>query len=76
MSNHKPEHIIFVFVDQMRADCVGAFGHPVVRTPYLDGLVADGIGFRRVVTPAPLCVPARMSLFTGRYVHQHRCWCT
>jgi arylsulfatase A-like enzyme len=68
-----PETILFVLTDQMRADCVGAFGHPVVRTPTLDALVADGIGFRRVVTQAPLCVPARMCLFTGRYVHQTGC---
>lgn len=67
------EHIVLVLVDQMRADCISAFGHPVVRTPNLDALVADGVGFRRVITQAPLCVPARMSLFSGRYVHQHGC---
>lgn len=72
-SNDRPEHIVFVLTDQMRADCVGAFGHPVVKTPNLDALVADGVGFRHAVTQAPLCVPARMSLFCGRYVHQHGC---
>ncbi len=68
-----PEHIVFVFADQMRADCLSGFGHPVVQTPTLDALIADGVGFRRVITQAPLCVPARMSLFSGRYVHQHGC---
>lgn len=74
MSQTPPEHILFLFVDQLRADCIGGFGHPIVQTPCLDQLLADGVGFRRVVTQSPLCVPARMSLFTGRYVHQHRCF--
>ena len=67
----KQPNIVFVFCDQWRFDCISGFGHPDVQTPHLDALFADGVGFDNVVTPCPLCVPARMSLFSGRYVHQH-----
>ncbi|MFW5870709.1 MAG: sulfatase, partial [Candidatus Sumerlaeota bacterium] len=66
------ENIIFIFTDQWRGDCISAFGHPVVKTPNIDALIEDGMGFQ-TVTQAPLCVPARMSLFSGRYTHQHGC---
>lgn len=67
------ESILFIFCDQMRADCLSCAGHPEVRTPHLDALAADGIRFANTITQSPVCVPARMSLFTGRYVHQHGC---
>ncbi|MFA5689119.1 MAG: sulfatase-like hydrolase/transferase [Kiritimatiellales bacterium] len=57
----------------MRADCLSWLGHPEVKTPALDRLSEDGVLFRNVVTQAPVCVPARISLFTGLYVHQHGC---
>jgi arylsulfatase A-like enzyme len=65
--------ILFIFCDQMRADCLSAVGHPVVRTPHLDSLAGDGTLFTRAYTQSPLCVPARASLFTGLYPHQHGC---
>ena len=52
----------------------GFMGSPVVRTPHMDRLAATGTVFRRAYTPSPICVPARASLATGRWVHDHRCW--
>jgi choline-sulfatase len=52
----------------------GFMGSPLVRTPHLDRLAAGGTVFERTWTPSPICVPARASLATGRWVHQHRCW--
>ena len=52
----------------------GFMGSPVVRTPNMDRLAATGTVFRRAYTPSPICVPARASLATGRWVHDHRCW--
>ena len=36
-------------VDQMRGDCAGFAGHPHVRTPHLDALVALSVVFSRAV---------------------------
>ncbi len=52
----------------------GFMGSPIARTPHLDRLAAAGTVFERCWTPSPICVPARASLATGRWVHQHRCW--
>ena len=42
MSNSKPLNIILIIADQFRADCLSALEHPVVKTPNLDRLAADG----------------------------------
>lgn len=39
-------------------------GDPLVRTPNLDALAADGVSFSNAYTPCPLCIPARMSLLS------------
>ena len=52
----------------------GFSGSPVARTPNIDRLAAAGAVFTRAYTPSPICVPARASLATGRWAHEHRCW--
>ncbi len=64
------KNILFVLVDQMRADTIHALGNPFVHTPVLDGLVKRGIAFSRAYTPSPVCVPARYSLHTGKMPHE------
>jgi arylsulfatase A-like enzyme len=51
--------------------CLGAYGYPGVSSPRLDRLAAEGILFTRSHATAPLCSPARGSLFTGRYPHSN-----
>ncbi|MCG5432090.1 sulfatase [Mycobacterium sp. MYCO198283] len=46
---------------------LGVYGNPGVTSPRLDALAAEGILFTRAHATAPLCSPARGSLFTGRY---------
>lgn len=52
----------------------GFGGSPVACTPHLDRLAAQSARFTRCWTPSPICVPARASMATGRWVHRHRCW--
>ena len=59
-------NILFIFPDQWRADCLGAAGHPVVRTPFIDGIAQRGLRFTAAYTPSPTCIPARASLLTGQ----------
>ena len=40
----------------------------------IDRLTARGTRFTAAYTPCPICVPARASLATGRYVHEIRYW--
>ena len=48
--------------------CYGAQG---VSSPHLDELAAQGIRFTDAHATAPLCSPARGSLFTGQYPHHN-----
>ena len=64
-------NILFIYSDQHRYDCVGANGHPLVQTPNVDALGAQGARFTHAFTPIPLCVPTRCSMLTGRWPTQH-----
>jgi arylsulfatase A-like enzyme len=69
----KYKNILFILPDQFRADCLGYKGiHPHLKTPHLDRLASGGVSFDTAVTPAPLCGPARCSVFSGLYPHQAR----
>jgi arylsulfatase A-like enzyme len=48
---------------------LGCYGAAGVNSPHLDGLAANGIRFTAAHATAPLCSPARGSLFTGCYPH-------
>jgi arylsulfatase A-like enzyme len=66
------KNVLFLVGDQWRGDSLSAAGHPVVKTPNLDRLVADGVLFRNHFTQCSPCGPARASLFTGLYLMNHR----
>ena len=57
--------------DQHRADVMGCAGDPTVHTPNLDRLAAEGVRFSRTSCQGPLCMPARASFLTERYVRDH-----
>jgi len=67
-------NILWIMADQMRADCAGFMGHPIVRTPNLDSLASRSVVFEQAFAQSPLCSPSRTCLFTGRYVHSHGVW--
>lgn len=63
MENKKD--ILIFLSDQHDGRIMHCAGHPVVRTPHLDALAAEGTLFENAYTSCPLCVPARMSLLSG-----------
>lgn len=70
----KTPNILLIMADQMTPFLTGAYGHPVVKTPHLDGLVEDGIRFDAAYTACPLCAPARASLMTGKQISSMKVW--
>lgn len=65
-------NILLITADQWRGDSFGAAGHPVLRTPAIDALAAEGVCFLRHYAQAAPCSPGRASLYTGLYQMNHR----
>ena len=59
-------NLLLIVADQMRGDCFGAAGHPVVQTPNLDFLAAQGTRFPHAYSAVPSCLPARAALWSGQ----------
>ncbi len=68
----RPPNVLFIMTDQQRWDCVRVNGNALINTPNLDRLAARGANFTHAFVAAPVCVPSRISFFTGRYAHAHR----
>ncbi|OGV33071.1 MAG: hypothetical protein A2020_07930 [Lentisphaerae bacterium GWF2_45_14] len=66
----KPNLLIFM-TDQHRYECLGCHQHPMVKTPNIDKMAEDGIDFQRAYSQSAICMPSRVSLFTGQYLHTH-----
>ncbi len=67
-------NLLVIMSDEHQARAMGCADHPFVQTPNLDKLAANGTRFSNAYTPCPICVPARASFATGRYVHKNRLW--
>lgn len=67
-------NLIIIMSDEHNPGFLGSRGHPFVKTPNLDRMAAEGTIFTSAYTPTPVCVPARASFATGRYVHDIRLW--
>ncbi|MDQ3703352.1 MAG: sulfatase-like hydrolase/transferase, partial [Chloroflexota bacterium] len=61
-------HIVVVMTDQQKATAIDLYGGPV-RAPHLGRIAAQGLLYEQAYTPHPLCVPARVSFWTGRWPH-------
>ncbi|MGB3865734.1 MAG: sulfatase-like hydrolase/transferase [Xanthobacteraceae bacterium] len=69
-----PQNLIIIMSDEHNSGFLGFRGHPIVHTPHMDRLAADGVSFISAYTPSPVCVPARAAFATGKYVHDIRFW--
>ena len=69
-----PNNLLSIISDEHRRDALGCYGHPLVKTPNLDQLAANGVRFTKAYTPCPMCVPTRAALHTGQWVHQIGTW--
>lgn len=56
---------VLLMVSDDLAATLGAFGHPLAKTPHLDALAARGVRFDRTYTQFPHCNPSRSSMLSG-----------
>jgi arylsulfatase A-like enzyme len=64
-------NFVILMTDDQRADALGCAGNPILRTPNLDRLAAEGMRFTNAFVTNALCAPSRATLLTGMYSHAH-----
>lgn len=67
-------NVLVLMVDEMQAAALSCAGHPLAITPNIDRLAERGVRFTNAWTPSPICVPARASFLSGRWVHRTGHW--
>jgi arylsulfatase A-like enzyme/Tfp pilus assembly protein PilF len=67
----KSNNVIIITIDTARADHFGFAGYSNIKTPNLDKLAQEGIYCSNAYTPAPLTLPAHVSILTGLYPQTH-----
>ncbi len=68
MADHRP-NLLLLIGEQHRGNCLSCAGHPVVRTPHIDRLAAEGTRFASSYCTTPLCVPSRAAMLIDRFAH-------
>ncbi len=65
MTTNKRYNVLLLMTDQHRFDVLGCMGNPVIDTPNLDKIAAEGTIFRNAYSSCPSCIPARAELISG-----------
>jgi arylsulfatase A-like enzyme len=64
-------NFLLIITDQHRADYLGCYGHPLLKTPHIDSIAGCGTRFDRFYVATPVCMPNRATLMTGRMPSVH-----
>jgi len=67
----RPDGVVLVVVDTLRADHLGAYGYERRTSPRIDALAADATLFRTALAPAPWTLPSLATLMTSLYPSTH-----
>ena len=60
-------NVVLVVCDDLGLGDLACYGNPIVKTPKIDQLAAQGGRLEQYYCPAPICGPSRVALMTGRY---------
>jgi len=67
----RPEIVVLISIDTLRADHLGVYGHERFTSPVLDAFAAQGSVFEDASAPAPWTLPSHASMLTGLYPLGH-----
>jgi arylsulfatase A-like enzyme len=71
LSAEKHLNIVLLLADDWRFDTLGVAGNPVVKTPHLDKLAAEGVRFTEACVTTPICGVSRSSILSGQWMSRH-----
>ena len=69
----KQPNILLFISDQQRTDTLKCYGNDWIQSPHQDALAERSFVFENTYVTQPVCTPARGSLMTGLYPHNHEC---
>jgi arylsulfatase A-like enzyme len=67
-----PDNVLFIVIDQLRADCIFGALADKINLPNIKHLMNDSVSFKSHYSVANPCGPSRASLLTGQYAMNHR----
>jgi arylsulfatase len=59
-------NLIVILADDLGWGDLGCYGHPLIKTPNLDKLAAQGMRFTQCYAASAVCSPSRSAILTGR----------
>ncbi len=71
LAEKKPMNVVVMLSDDWRYDTLGAAGNPIVKTPHLDKLAANGVHFTHACVTTSICGVSRASIMTGQWMSRH-----
>jgi arylsulfatase A-like enzyme len=63
--------VILISIDSLRADRLGAYGHPAPTSPTLDRLAAEGLLFTRAYSTTSWTLPSHAAMLSGLDDYAH-----
>jgi N-sulfoglucosamine sulfohydrolase len=64
-------NIVMIVADDHGLDALGCYGNPVIKTPHLDALAADGTRFTHAFCTTASCSPSRSVILSGQQNHRN-----
>ncbi len=64
-------NIVMIVSDDHGRDALGCYGNPVIKTPHLDALAADGTRFTAAFCTTASCSPSRSVILSGQHNHRN-----
>lgn len=64
-------NILFIQTDDQRFDDLGCVGNPIIKTPNVDRLAAEGTRFVNAFVTTAICCSSRASVLTGQHMWRH-----
>jgi len=61
----KPPNIVFFFTDDQTTSTLGCYGNPLIQTPHIDTLAAQGTRFDNAFVSQAICWVSRTTILSG-----------
>ncbi|MHC4560806.1 MAG: sulfatase family protein, partial [Planctomycetota bacterium] len=67
--DNKRPNVVLIVSDDHGLDAVGCYGNPIIKTPNLDRLAAEGVRFTNAFCTTASCSASRSVILSGMYNH-------